>query len=192
MATKEVDEAQWNSAQNVVRSVTEIMKDPSRRRQLLELQKAAQPDLPIPEIDAAKPFQDALEGVNKKLSELTTELQSEREKRDNDKKLTEFAAKYEKGRELLKASGYNDEGVKSIEKLMEERGVASHEDALVIYERLHPPQQPIKSTNAAVSNFLQQGQDANADDLTKRLIAGRGNDSFVLNQMIEQVRREGQ
>jgi hypothetical protein len=194
MAVKEVDESQWTSAQNVVRSVTEIMKDPKRRMRLLELQKEAEPNAVIPELDAQTPVKEAIDGITKKFDELRTELQTEREKKHNDDKLAEFTKKYEAGRKLLTQSGYNEEGVKAVEKLMEERGIADHEDALVIYERLHPPQQPIKSTNAAVSSFLAQarGDAEGGDELTKRLIASQGKDPWVLDRMIENVRREGQ
>jgi hypothetical protein len=194
MAVKEVDESQWNSAQNVVRSVTEIMKDPKRRMRLLELQKEAEPNAVIPELDAQKPVQEAIDGISKKFDEFRAEMQTEREKRQNDDKLAEFTKKYEAGRKVLGANGYNDDGIKAIEKLMEERGIADHEDALVIYERLHPPQQPIKSTSAAVSSFLAQARsDADGgDELNKRLIASRGQDPWVLDRMIENVRREGQ
>jgi hypothetical protein len=194
MPVKEVDETQWNSAQNVVRSVTEIMKDPKRRMRLLELQKEAEPNAVIPELDAQKPVQEAVEGISKKFDELRAELQTEREKRDNDSKLEQFTKKYEAGRKLLATNGYNEDGVKAVEKLMEERGIADHEDALVIYERLHPPQQPIKSNNAAVSSFLAQAKadGDGGDELAKRLIASKGNDPWVLDRLIENVRREGQ
>jgi hypothetical protein len=193
MATKEVDEAQWNSAQNVVRSVSEIMKDPNRRLKLLELQKEAEPNAVIPEIDARKPFEEAVSGIKKNLEELRSELQAEREKRDNDKKLTEFTKKWEDGRAFLRKHGYNDDGIGKIEKLMEDRGIANHEDAGRIYEQLFPPQQPMKSGNTAVTQFINSARtDGGADELTKQLIASKGQDNFVLDRMIDEIRREGQ
>ncbi len=192
MAVKEVDETQWNSAQNVVRSVSEIMKDPTRRLKLLELQKEAEPNAVIPEIDARKPIEEAINGINKKFDELRTELTTEREKSNNDKKLAEFTEKWEKGRAFLRKHGYNDEGVGKIEKLMEERGIANHEDAGRIYEQLFPPQQPIKSGNTSVSQFINSAKVESTDELTKQLIASHGDDNFVLDRMIDEIRREGQ
>jgi hypothetical protein len=194
MAVKEVDETQWQSAQNVVRSVTEIMKDPKRAMRLLELQKEAEPNAVIPQVEARREAQEAVEGITKEFKELRAELQAEREKRDQDGKLEQFTKKYEAGRKILATNGYNEEGVKAVERLMEERGIADHEDALVIYERLHPPQQPIKSNNAAVSSFLAKarGEADGGDEIAKRLIASKGQDPWVLDRLIENVRREGQ
>jgi hypothetical protein len=194
MPVKEVDEAQWNAQQSAMRSLTEIMKDPKRARKLLELQKEAEPNAAIPQLDMVKESEEQISGVKKSLDELRADLQAEREKRDNDNKLEQFTKKYEAGRKLLATNGYNEEGVKAVEKLMEERGIADHEDALVIYERLHPPQQPIKSNNAAVSSFLAQAKadGDGGDEIAKRLIASKGNDPWVLDRMIENVRREGQ
>ncbi len=192
MAKVEVDEAQLASAQNVVRTVAEIMKDPKRRTRLLELQKEAIPDVPIPEIDARKPIEEALNGMTKKFEEMQTEMQADREKRTNDVKLAEFQAKYDKGRNFLRARGYNDqpEGIPAIEKLMADRGIADHEVGLVFYERLHPPQVPVIS--AGLSNFLAHARMDDSDELTKQLIASHGDDNFVLDRMIENIKRESQ
>lgn len=192
MAVKEVDESQWLASQNVVRSVTQIMKDPKRRLKLLELQKEAEPDAVIPELDAQKPALDEVKALREEFGKFTTEMKAAREKEENDKKLAEFASKYEKGREMLRSRGFSDDGIKAIEKMMEESGIARHEDGVTVWERDNPPQQPVKSSNLGVTRFLQAGQDENADELTKRLIATKGSDSYVLDRMIEQVRREGQ
>lgn len=191
MGTREVDETQLQSLQNVARSVSEIMKDPKRRMKLLELQKEAEPNAVIPEIEVVKPVEAAIASMNEKFDKLATELQSEREKRENDQKLAEFAAKYEKGRTTLRTRGYSDEGVASIEKLMEERGIANHEDGMAVWERMNPPQEPVKSPSG-LTRFLQAAHADGEDELSKQLIASKGNDDFVLDRMIDQIRREGQ
>lgn len=191
MATKEIEEAQLVAMQNVTRSVSEIMKDPKRRMRLLELQKEAEPNAVIPELEVVKPVEAAIASMNEKFDKLATELQSEREKRDNDKKLAEFADKYEKGRTKLRTRGYSDEGVASIEKLMEERGIADHEDGMTVWERINPPQEPVKAPTG-LTRFLQAAHADGEDELAKQLISSKGNDDFVLDRMIDQIRREGQ
>lgn len=188
MPAVEVDQVQWNNAQNVVKTVAEIMKDPKRRKSLLALQKQAQPDIAIPEIDAAAPLEGALADITKKMEELRTEVLSDREKRDSDAQLAKYEEKQQKGRILAKSRNYNDDGIAAVEKLMTDRGIAEYEDAMAIYERLYPIQEPVKSTAAS---FLNKAKGPDADELSKMLIATRGQDNSVLDRMIDAIRREG-
>lgn len=187
MAKIEVEESEWQRAQNVVRTVTDIMKDPKRRQKQLELQKEAQPETPIPEVDAANTFNEALTSINKKFDEFKTELQADREKRAGDQAVAEFEAKQKSGRVMLQTRGFSSEGIEKIEKMMGDEGIADYDNAVVIWNHRYPPQEPIRSSP---SNFLREARSPDADELTKQLIASQGNDDFVLDQMIDAIRRE--
>lgn len=185
------DAARIAALERTARSVAQIMKDPARKLKLLELQKEAEPEAIIPELDAHRAATDAATALSKKFDELRNELQSEREKRDNDNKLAEFEAKMKAGREYLASLGFNDEGIQKIEKFMEERGIANHEDAVARYEQLFPPPAPVRSSSG-LAGFLAHARGEDSDELTKQLIASKGEDGFVLDRMIDQIRREGQ
>jgi hypothetical protein len=184
----EVSQDQLEAMQRTVRSVAQILKDPKRRVKLLELQKEAEPEAIIPELEIQKPVNEALQNVTKKIDDFIDAQRQDREKRDTEARLAEFTQKYEQGRAFLASHGYLPELIQKIEKFMEERGIANHEDALPAYERLYPPPAPIKSSG--LSNFLNKAKGDDTDELTKQLIASRGDDNFVLDRMIDAVRRE--
>lgn len=185
----DADAARLQALERTARSVAQIMKDPARKLKLLELQKEAEPEAVIPELEAQMAVKDGVSALTKKFDELHAELQSEREKRDNDTKLAEFQAKMKSGQEYLAGRGFNDEGIQKIEKFMEERGIANHEDAAARYEQLFPPPTPVRSSGLA--GFLAHARGDDSDELTKQLIASKGEDGFVLDRMIDQIRREG-
>lgn len=187
MSKTEVDQAQWNSAQGVVRTVAQIMKDPARRRKLLELQKEAEPEAVIPELDSTKPVNDAIAGITDKIDKFIKTQTEKDEKRESDQRLAEFTARYEKGRSFIRSRGYDDESLKKIEKLMEDRGIADHEDGVTVFERLYPPPAPISSTFGNL-DFLEKAKTSDADETMKRLFASRGEDELALNRMIDAAR----
>ena len=84
-----------------------LLSNPATRRQTLEALKKLDPSTPIPEIDAAAPLMG-------EINALKTQLE-ERDKRDLDR---ETSQRIEKGRELLRAKGHDDEGIKKIEERM--------------------------------------------------------------------------
>jgi hypothetical protein len=186
----DVEQTRLQALERTARSVAQIMKDPSRKLKLLELQKEAEPEAVIPELEAHKAVHDGVAALTKKFDELNDRLQSDTEKRENDAKLAEFETRMKAGREYTAARGYNDEGIQKIEKFMEERGIANHEDAVARYEQLFPPPAPVRSSGLA--GFLAHARGDDTDELTKQLIASKGDDNFVLDRMIDQVRREGQ
>lgn len=186
----EIEQAQLEALQRTARSVSQILKDPARKMKLLELQKEAEPDAIIPELDTKKSVDELANGFKKTIEELKTELFADREKRENDRKLEEFQARMDEGRGYLKARGWNDEGIAKIEKFMEERGIARHEDALARYEQLFPPPAPVRSSG--LSNFLEQAKFDNPEnELVKKLVESKGEDNFILDRMIDEIRREG-
>jgi len=183
----EVDETAFLNNKKLADTVALMLKNPEARRRVLEAQKIVQPDAVIPEIDAAKPLQDALEATTKKFDEALAAIQKEREDEKKEKTLGALKDKWQKGHDGLKASGWTDEGIAGVEKLMEEKGIGSHEDAAIIFERNNPPTEPVSPAYGA---FFETKQAADTDEDMKALIGARGESDHVLNKMIDATLRD--
>lgn len=190
MANVEIDEAQLQQMQHTVKTVAQIIQDPKRRLKLLELQKEAMPTAVIPELDAQRGSEEVLQSINKKMDEFMKAQAEREEKREADARLAEFTGRIEKGRSLLKSRGFDADGIAAVEKIMEERGIANHEDAMTVWERLHPTPTPISSSGFGGLNFLEQAKKQGEDDMAK-LLASRGDNDLVLNNMINAAINEG-
>lgn len=179
----EVDENELAALRRVSGFVSTGLANPETRRTLLEIQRKLNPNVPIPELDAAKPVQDAL-------AELRNEMKADREAREAEKREREAASieakarqQWNVGRKSLYKAGWNDEGVKVIEEFMEKRGIADHEVAAAAYEKMHPaPEAPV---GGGPNRFDLFGSKAKNGEALKPLFEGR--DDEFLGTMIQQT-----
>ena len=179
----EVDENELAALRRVTGFVNSALANPETRQTILMAQRKLNPNVPIPELDAAKPVQDAL-------AELRNEMKADREAREAEKREREAASveakarqQWNQGRKSLHKAGWNDEGVKVIEEFMEKRGIADHEVAAAAYEKMHPaPEAPV---GGGPNRFDLFGSKAKNGEALKPLFEGR--DDEFLGTMIQQT-----
>lgn len=92
--------------------------DPKTRKEFLRLVKQKHPDQPIPELDV----EEHIAKVTQPMTEQMEKMQKELLMRDMEKKV-------EGQRSKLREDGYSAEEIASIEKLMVEKQIPSHETA---------------------------------------------------------------
>jgi hypothetical protein len=158
----EIDENELAGLKSLQSTVQKWLGNPGARRKILEAQKVLDPNIVIPELDAAKPLEEALAKMDEKLSTLDKRLSKDAEDRETAKKLGELNSRWEKGRSELRTQGYTDEGITKIEKLMEERGIADHDAGSALFDRMNPPEVPIAPQNSGfdvlMGNFNGGGE----------------------------------
>lgn len=180
----EVDELEFQNNKQLKELVGKMLKNPEARRRVLEAQKLIDPNVAIPELDAAKPVQDAVAAISEKLDKAIGEIRSEREKEKDEARLNALRSRWTDGQVFLRKHGYNDEGIKKVEEIMEQRGIASHEDAAKIFEFENPPPPPATPAGFGSYNFF--AKDQGGEDF-KELIASRGDSESVLRKMTDQA-----
>ena len=178
----EVDETEFINNKQLKELVGSMLKNPEARRRVLEAQKIVKPDTAIPELDAAKPVQDAVAALGTKFDEALKEIREEREKEKEDARMAKLQTRWRDGQNFLREHGYNEEGIKKVEELMEARGIASHEDAAKIFEFDNPPSPPATPAGSGSFNLFEV-QDK-GDDF-KELLASKGNSESVLRKMTD-------
>ena len=143
MATVEIDEAELAQLKTLQSNAQRWMSNPDARRKVLEAQKLIDPNAAIPELDAAKPINEALEKLNNRFSEVEKKLTEDMESREKAAKLNELNSRWESGRVKLRGEGYTEDGIKKIEELMEKEGIANHEAGAAYFDKLNPPDMPV-------------------------------------------------
>jgi hypothetical protein len=135
--------------------------NPKTRAQFLKLWKEVQPDVVIPEIDAATPHLEALEGIRKEFHEFKKSLEDEKEETSKKRTLEEIDNQIKRGRKKLKDQGWLDEGIASVEKLMQDRGISDYDAAAALWEKENPKEEPIIPSNFGESqwNLLSDNQE---------------------------------
>ena len=181
MPNIEVDETEFLNNKKLSELVGKMLKNPEARRRVLEAQKIISPETAIPELDAAKPVQDAVAALGDKFDKALAEIKAERDKEKEDARLITLQNRWRSGQDFLREHGYNDEGIKKVEELMEARGIASHEDAAKIFEFDNPPPPPATPGSGSFNLFDVQDK---TDDF-KELLASKGNSESVLRKMTD-------
>lgn len=183
-----IDPARLQALEAIEAVVGKIGNNPAARKLFLNARKAVEPDAVIPELDAAKPIEDALSQTNKKIDDFLaaqTKLEEERKAREVS---DQFAAAWESSkRRVQERESYYDETIVEIEKLAKERNIVDFEAAAALWDKMHPPQALITPSGFGPFGLYQQtpAENDEAGKAIKALFDSRGEDSGALSNLIQ-------
>lgn len=160
MARIEVEEADYNAAAGVTAVVQRMMSNPAARKLILQARKTVDPNVNIPEIDAAAPINAAVDDVRGELNKLRAELAAKDQAAEEERTLARFNAKWEGQASQLRASGWRQAGIDAVKTFAEENGIADLSIAADAWQARNPA--PAPSTSGG--NFGLFGNRDDADD----------------------------
>jgi hypothetical protein len=188
VATREIDETEFLAAKSTIDAVNGMLAHPAARKLLLQARKTADPNVVIPEIDAAAPLNSEMSEIKKMLAEEKAAREAEKVEREQAVRISEFQQGWERQKSRLREAGWRDEGISEVEKFAQERGVPDLEIAASHWEKLHPPPEPVQPNGSGSWGFFDQPAD---DDMfVKKMIDSRGEDESALNQEINAALKE--
>ena len=171
MAKVEIEEAELANLRRVNDVAVLLGKNPKTRAVLQAAVAEAAPDQAGSEHYLRNEFSEAIGGVAKKLDDFLEAQKKDREERDAADARRTLENRWLEGRGKLRDAGYTQEGLEAVEKLMEERGIADHEAARALHERLNPPAEPAV-TGGSSWNFFDRSAEAANDAAFKALMSG--------------------
>lgn len=142
MAKVEVEEAEASVMRNATELLARLNNNPKAKRDLERAIKQVIPDVTTEEERQEAALAPALARVQ----ELETKLSERLSKMDEDAKTrseAEWDAALNKKFQNLLDSGYTEEGIGKIAKLMADEKIPSVEAAAAYYDRLNPKAEPI-------------------------------------------------
>lgn len=168
MATVEVDELRLQQDTKLRQAFENLMKNPKSRRKVLEAQKIVDPKSDIPELDTPDPLEEIRAESAEKIAALEKQIKDDKEARERDGRLAQLQALKDNGIKTLRERRYTEDGIKAVEKIMEEKGILDPLDAAAIFDRDHPPQAPIQQTGTGGWNFGDMP--ASTDDADEKYV----------------------
>lgn len=171
MATVEIDESELANLRRVNDVAVRIGKNAKARALLQEAVAEAAPEEAGPEHRIRTEFSEALTSIREDLSKDREERAKEKQEREADAAKRALETRWMSGRTSLREAGYTQEGIDAVEQLMEQRGIADHEAARALHERLNPPAEPAV-TGGSRWNFLDRAAEATSDSAFKALMSG--------------------
>ena len=185
MAKIEVDEGDYNRMLALQSVASKIVSDPKARRKLEEAHKLVDPNASTPFLDQDRLANEPLNVMKTELTDQIAALKKERDDEKREQTLASIADKQAKAFARLKNEHrYTDEGVEAVRKLMETKGLLDVDDAVAIFERANPPAVPA-TPGGGMTGTSWGFADVNdkSDELIKQLIASKGENDYVTNQM---------
>lgn len=171
MAKVEIEESELANLKRVNDVAVLIGKNPKARSMLQEAVALAAPEEAGPEHRIRSEFAEALSGIQAELAKDREERAKEKQEREAESARRDLEGRWLAGKKLLRDAGYTDEGIAAVEQLMEQRGIADHEAARALHERLNPPAEPAV-TGGSRWNFFDRGAEAANDAAFKALMDG--------------------
>ena len=186
MAKIEVDETSYLEMQQTYAAVNKMLSNPQARRKVLEATKVINPAAIIPEIDAAAPISAELTETRTQIAALQKRLDDDAAERASTSKVNEFASQWNGAKaQLQRERGYTAEGIAEIEKLAQERGIPDLEAAAALFDRLHPPPEPVQPAGIGSFNFFEPTEKDGED--MKKLLESRGESEQVVMKMAREA-----
>ena len=181
MAKIEIDEAEYNRLATLHGIATKIVGNPAARKRLEEAHKLVDPNAQTPLLDQERLQAEPVNTLKTELSAEIAALRKEREDEKRDAALARIASDQERGFNRLRAQRYTDEGIDSIRKFMETKGLIDVDDAVTLWEKQHPPQTPSTPSGAGMTgaSWGFTDTDANTDKSIQELLANRGEGNTV-------------
>jgi hypothetical protein len=153
MPMVEVDELQLQQNTKLRTTVEGWLRNPKAKRKILEAQKLVDPKADIPELDEPDPIEALRTESDTKIAALEKQIKDDKEARERDGRLAQLQALRDNGIAKLREQRYTDDGIKAVEKIMEDKGILDPLDAAAIFDRDHPPQAPVQQSGSGGWNF---------------------------------------
>lgn len=117
-----------------------IVNGSETRTDALKLFKRAFPDIPVPEIDARAPVDDAISSLRKEFDDYRAGVEKEKDDAHQKRREADALDTVSKGRSWLRREKkLDDEGVSQVETMMQELGIPNYEVAFSHWRAQQPP-----------------------------------------------------
>lgn len=183
----EIDEAEYMKLRQLSGVVNTIMKNPDARKFVEKAHKLVDPNAATPTLDRDAAIVAPVSTLEKKIDDFIASTTKREDEREQNQKLNALKAQHEQGIAKLRRDGWTDDGIKAVEKLMDEKGLLDPLDAAAIHEKAHPPQAVAAPSGVGAWNFAEG---IAAEDPLKKLLDTKGKNDLVADKMASDVLNE--
>lgn len=184
----EVDEEQLIADRKLRGYVSALMGNPKAKLKVQEAMKIVDPNAQTPELDQQSTINEPVKALADRFEAFVNETKTEKAEREKAEKLGAIDTRMKAGLQQLRRDGWTEEGVKAVEKIMEDQGILDPEIAAAYYEKKNPPPAPMTPGGTGAWNFMELPSDGSAD--LKKLIETRGESDLVINKLANDALNE--
>ena len=145
MPMVEIDEAELIAQRHATEALQKMLGHSEARALVLKAQKLVNPDIAIPEIDAAAPVLEEVKALKEQIETDKKDAAEAKAKEEEESKLAKITSQWKGGRKKAEEAGYTEEGLVQLESYMEAHGIADHEIAMPSFEKKNPLPEPAET-----------------------------------------------
>lgn len=188
MALVELDEMEVARLRQIEQVAGKMMRDPKAKKLLEMAHKQVDPNAITPALDQERQIQEPVNAALERVKDLEAKLQTERDEREKAEKLSVLNKTINDGFAELRKQGWQEDGIKAVDALMQEKGILDPTIAAAYIEKTMPPQQPATPSGSGMWNFVGGIQDGEAD--LKKLIDSKGEYEPLIDKMAHDALNE--
>jgi hypothetical protein len=189
MPAIEIDEAEFLRLQKLNNFSHAMLQNPEAAKLLEKAAKIVDPSIKTPRLDQEAAIATPMQKMEAEMAALRKDMADRDAAVTQNQTLQALGQKRDEGIRELRRTGWTDEGIKAVEKLMDEKGLLDPLDAAAIHEKYHPPQSPAMPGSSGGWNFAEQLADDSDADL-KKLIETRGESDAVTDHIARKALTE--
>lgn len=189
MPNIEIDEAEFLRLQKLNNFSHAMLQNPESAKLLEKAAKLVDPNIKTPRLDQEAAIQNPMQKMEAEMAALRKEMTDRDAATTTAQTLRALELKRDEGMRDLRRQGWTDEGIKAVEKLMDEKGLLDPLDAAAIHEKYHPPASVSMPGATGGWNFMDQMADDSDADL-KKLIETKGDSEPVADHIARKALTE--
>lgn len=186
----EIDEAEFVRLNGLNNFAHRMLQHPEAGKLLEQAGKLVDPNLKTPRLDAAAQQLAPVKTVQEELAALRKQLEDDKANSARDQTLNALRSQRDNGIADLRRQGWTDDGIKGVEKLMEEKGILDPLDAAAIFEKHNPPQSPVMPGSTGGWGFMDNMTSDDSDADLKKLIETKGEVDSVTDHIARKALHE--
>ena len=163
MARVEIDEAEFARLTKLNNFSHAMLQNPEAAKLVEKAAKLVDPNIKTPRLDQEAAIQTPAQELKAEMAALRKELKDREEATTHAQTLQALGRQRDDGLSALRRSGWTDDGIKGVEKLMDEKGILDPEIAAAYYEKQYPQQTPAMPGSSGGWNFMEQIDDSDKD-----------------------------
>ena len=182
--------AAQTAASKTLAAIQKLESGP-RRTRYLELLKEEFPEMVIPEVDAAKPVNDAVTALGKRFDDWVAAQEKKEEERTEADRKSKAEGTVTQGRSWLRRERkLDDDGVTAVEKIMQEEGIPNYQAAFLLWRDRNPAtESDLPTIQARSMDWFKAETEETQADMKLRLANPIGYRQKRIPQMLQQLRR---
>jgi len=184
MPTVEIDELEFKQNKQLRDTVSKLLAHAEAGPLVEKALKMVDPNAATPRLDRQNQIQEPINAALKRVEELEAAMKKKDDEREKNEKLAAIQARVDAGKAQLRRDGWTEDGIKGVEKIMEERGLLDPLDAAAIFEKQHPPQTPVTPAGSGAWNFMEGTSGTGAEDFVKSMLESKGESVAALDKTI--------